>query len=542
MAQETMVPGDNGLAGGASAAAQDSNYNSMDALRAFANHLGELAAYKVMADQAGIPKAAGTVVQSTMPGIPTTGIAPLQTHDYQPLPEEGGGYTNHGQRVAFDKSRLINLVGQGVTQALNDKKQRDYVAAQRQYEILMTAMTAMKTMKQGDPGYEHNQNIINDFFSDEKKVKKLEKILGFDAFDAKKEQQKQQDPDYQAMKAAADKVSGQGVLVPGGGTSAGNPGGMSAPMSERIPGVGGTPTNVGNQAPNGLNPLAQKFFGRIPEVRTPPSYIPSPDEVAESWRVAQKLAPTGTDRATFMGKVLDYQKDMGVQLLKNMSDTDVENIKGRWEVLKSQIGEDRALKVALLEHGDKLVDQSIERAKVQIEANKLDLDKLKTAAALDKDQQEKATKLLGAYQDARDAAQKQVQMSQEKLNLLRSKEYNKLHGTVDDKELSAAYDELVSRMKTVDQYSKNVNDITSAIYGIGFSGSGKETVNRLEQRSSSGAGSNSNKPANGANTPAAKSASNGPVQQTGGFVPGSVFDSVRNVADRIFNGPPKETK
>src|SRR6185369_10334820 len=122
MATSNIVPSeDNGLVSGANATASDATQSpdKMAQMKAFAEHLGELAAYKTMASQSGIPDMGGNVIQGTLPGIPTTGIAPLQTHPYTPFPPEGGGSDNHGQRVSFDKSRLINMVGEKVTQALN---------------------------------------------------------------------------------------------------------------------------------------------------------------------------------------------------------------------------------------------------------------------------------------------------------------------------------------------------------------------------------------------------------------------------------------
>jgi hypothetical protein len=305
----------------------------------------------------------GAMMQTSMPGIP----APIVAGQHQvsgQLPLEGGGSDIYGERVASDKTRLVNQIAAAADTALANHTEKKNAQMQREYEIILTAMQGLKSP---DPNIRaQNANVLNHFFDGpdgEKRAKAIMKATGMDVFDAKKQQELQNDPHNKAITAAASKVGTQ-AAVPVSATS-----GAVTPTA--------APANA-----NGLNDSAQRFVNLFPQVDTGRQYVPSGEETAAKWRIDNKLAP---DANTFLAQTTEFNKqlvkslsEIGVADAQVISSKDVEALKQSQENWRKAYGEENSWRIAQLVAQTAMWNRALERAKLGLEAKKFDLESNKS--------------------------------------------------------------------------------------------------------------------------------------------------------------------
>lgn len=374
--------------------------------------LGELAARQTIANQQGAaPGDVGNVTMRSMPAIPAPIVAGQHINNGQ-LPLEGGGSDNYGERVAADKTRLVNQLNQAATTALANKKEKDIAQKQREYEIIMTAMQGVNSP---DPAVaQHNKDLLNHFFDGpdgDKRAKAISKAMGFDAFDMKKEQKKQEDPDYQAIQKAKQTV-GSGSVAPNNGQLV--PGG--APVADpNVEPMGTMPQAAAPQTQSGvklqqfdstgLNPTAQAFLKNMPMTTSAPQYLPSSKQMGRVWEVTNKIAPDANEALKAQTTTMDLQSKELININDKMTDRDVETMKARTAALDTWTKGQTAYKVALLEHGDAARANDIKALDLQLKSKELD--------------QKDKYQSLDVAKNLVDAHQKNVQSSMLQVNELR---------------------------------------------------------------------------------------------------------------------------
>lgn len=372
--------------------------------------LGELAARQTIANQQGAaPGDAGNVTMRSMPAIPAPIVAGQHINNGQ-LPLEGGGSDNYGERVAADKTRLVNQLNQAATTALANKKEKDIAQKQREYEIIMTAMQGVNSP---DPAVaQHNKDLLNHFFDGpdgDKRAKAISKAMGFDAFDMKKEQKKQEDPDYQAIQKAKQAVSSGQVApnaqVPGGAPQAQVPASTPQVTPQGAGSAAAATPASGVASGNGLNANAQNFLKMMPMTTTAPEYLPSSKELGYKWRVANKIAPDANEALKAQTTMMDLQSKELIDINDKMTDRDVETMKARTAALDTWTKGQTAYKVALLEHGDAARANDIKALDLQLKSKELD--------------QKDKYQSLDVAKNLVDAHQKNVQSSMLQVNELR---------------------------------------------------------------------------------------------------------------------------
>lgn len=356
----------------------DAGTAAMAQLEQHVRMLGELAARQTIASQQGAtPGDAGNVTMRSMPAIPAPIVAGQHINNGQ-LPLEGGGSDNYGERVAADKTRLVNQLNAAATTALANKKEKDVAQKQREYEIIMTAMQGVNSP---DPAVaQHNKDLLNHFFEGpdgEKRAKAISKAMGFDAFDMKAEQKKQQDPDYQAIQKAKQTVSSgsvapnSGQVVPGGAPVAGPNGEPMGvlPQPDAAP-TPSTPTTTGGTI-SGLNATAQQFLKNMPMTTSAPEYMPSSKELATKWRVANGVEAKPEDKIKLQSTILDLESKGLININDNITKRDIETLKGRVDLYKTMMDNNSAYKVALLKHSDEVVANNIADMANQLKSKEL---------------------------------------------------------------------------------------------------------------------------------------------------------------------------
>jgi hypothetical protein len=238
---------------------------------ALAAHIGQMAAYQRL-NAGGLPQ--GVSFSPNAVAIPNPTPMP-QSIPQGGMPDTHSQYENPGQANSAAKTDLTNQVIDMANKYAANKKQQDVLKASKDYEILMNAINFNKTLNPDDPKQagmiQHNNDVINNFFSDEKRAARLQKVMGFDAYDMKAEAKKQQDPEYQAFQLAvknSQKTTSTPSTVPGtpdltlgpsGAPPA--PAGMGAKDAASVV-SGQTDAASVNQWANGLNPRRKSLCSK----------------------------------------------------------------------------------------------------------------------------------------------------------------------------------------------------------------------------------------------------------------------------------------
>lgn len=285
------------------------NEASLETMKALAEHMGAIAAMRRR--QSGLqldPSEMGAVVSGTQPGVPQAQmLAPVPN----PAPREMAVGGNYAERERFNKNQVIGMLHDMTTKAEAGHKQKEMVMAQREYQILMTAMAAL----QQDPSNEHNRNIVNSFFEDQAKVKRLKNVFGFDAFDPKKEAKKQGDPNYQAFNSALTDFEKQNTVQ--------TPNGVPVPMSAMQP-----QQKQGPEYLKGLSPAAQQFFGQFPETAYN-EFVPSAKAKAFEYGIKNKLIPEASDVMKNDTELLKQGTEVGKAIMNDLTQLNVAEIQTR---------------------------------------------------------------------------------------------------------------------------------------------------------------------------------------------------------------------
>lgn len=511
----------------------------------------------------------------TMPGIEMPIFNPERQ---KPLPfqsEMGGGYTNHGLRVSHDKSALINEISAGVQYAVQKHQDNERTKAMMEFRTLMTAIQANKTLDPNDPNNKddiaHNNEIIKNFFEGKDgkgRTKRLEKIMGFDAFNMKKEEDKKKDPYYQAMQEQSGVVagkfataSGTGVMsetlpngapnpnnVPMGGIGSNNnpaptnatfPAGMNpnarinenpsipndpVSMSEVVPGLPNNPNNAPMWM-RGLPASIQRHLAGIPSVPSP--VILSRDEQHQALRVEAKIAPSADELVKFQGTMAGIMKDYNLKAADIISAKDLENFKQTNENWREIAGNASAEKIALINARVHASDNLLGWARLGFDQGKFGIEQTDKFGDLMKDN-------LKAKKENFDAVNTAVQ------TYLNDKKGKKLP---DDKgvELRQAQDDYLNAQYNWNQWTKDRTQwfkdhgMTINPAGSGITG---DTLNSIKNKT--GAGLSVTAPAYDANTipgvnsnPGPSPTGNAPVTAPTGSNPYTSYFKGMEVPDSI---------
>lgn len=198
------IPG-NSTAEAASATMQPAAQGSQSSIAGILKVIQEM-----MSNQGGLPKGISpTSMQSTIP-TPQAPQAPVQASGGQ-IPQ--GSFQTSGERKRAESQSMLNNIAEFTNKATAYVHEKKVRAMQADVERVLTAFTGMQQAQaSGDQAaLKQNQQILNDLFSDPKKVKSFEKafsvkLLGDDKGKAT--------PEHQGlMKAIADfkKSGGQGL-------------------------------------------------------------------------------------------------------------------------------------------------------------------------------------------------------------------------------------------------------------------------------------------------------------------------------------------
>lgn len=338
-------------------------------------------------EQAGLPGEAGRISQATVPMIP----APIVSGGAQPpfqVPEEGGGYEDYGRRVAFDKSRLINILNQLSSRAVENKRAKDVATATRDYQVLTSAIAAYQQAQaelarnpnntQARAIMAHNANIINQFFSDEKKVKKLKDVLNINvAFDQKAKQKKDSKPEGMALDTILGSTSipktGQTMNVGGEQMQIAVPAGSSSLPATISPQAATEGVRATQFEPTELSPAATQFMSGIPMALGPRQYIPSDSEFIEINQIAAGLAPDANTRMNLTNTIIRNKGDMDVQQLKSLTDIKVQEMSSYAANLREMLGNANAWDIAWLKHMDDQYANSIRAMEVALRRGENDI-------------------------------------------------------------------------------------------------------------------------------------------------------------------------
>lgn len=369
------------------------------AAMAIAAHIGQIAAMQRL--QTG----------QLPPGmsVPTNAMAPPNATP-MPMPIPQGGqpdthsqYDNPAQANSAARTDVVNQIVDMANKAKAAKVQADTIKASKDYETLMNAINFNKTLNPKDPQQaaliQHNNDIINNFFSDPKRADRLQKIMGYDAYDMKAEAKKQKDPEYQAFQLAlknsgktvtssqptSTSIPGSDASVPGSmdltlGPSATppTPAGMKQSDANSVA-AGQANVDASNPWASGLNPAAQKFINQMPVGRGPTQYIPSPEEHASIFRIANGLEADAKTKSSLVEALVKYQSEDLGHLATNLRDMDVAKLKARFDDNANLRDNTTRWNVSLLQDATERAKLAFEKGKAEWDHNKEDADKSWTA-------------------------------------------------------------------------------------------------------------------------------------------------------------------
>jgi hypothetical protein len=369
----------------------------MDNAKRIADKIGEDAAINLaqMVSKGQIPE----FLQRSMPGIPAPQVMPSAMSQERPpiWPSvEGGGNDNYGLRVAHDKSTLFNNIGAAVNSAVNKHKAEEVAKAQREYEIVLSAMDALRRSNPEDPAQQadikHNQAILEMFFSDKEKVKRLQKVMGYDAFDPKKEQKKQEDPHYQAYQAALkNKPAIQGTpgfnpnastpvpIVPAGtnplagGNLPATPVNMPADAGTINDNWGGAMVNPTPQEPEWMRLLpdnAKRFASQFPSM--PPD--PLAGLALEERLIKAGIKPSADKMMDVNKAIIEGKTGIQKEILKSATDIEVAKFRSDSDRYKANMDAASAERVALLNLQGKRIEAETARLRIDADKGKLEFD------------------------------------------------------------------------------------------------------------------------------------------------------------------------
>jgi hypothetical protein len=420
MPPSAAAPVDNSgsLAASATDAASSVSHQQADKLFQMATSIRDASTNMALRDRSQIAQAQGATSSTpTMPGIEMPIFNPERPSPPALQSEIGGGYTNHGLRVSHDKSALVNEISAGVQYAVQKHQDNERTKAMMEFRTLYTAIQANKMLDPNDPNNQadiaHNNEIIKNFFEGKDgkaRTKRLEKIMGFDAFNMKKEQEKQQDPYYQAMQQQAGVVANKATgamseTIPGGIP---NPNNVPIGQSNTAPSVANpnapTGTPVNNSSPNtamnetipgmpnpnnspmwmhGLPPSIQAHLSNIPSVPMPVTL--SRDEQRQALRVDAKIAPSADELVKFQSKMAEITKDLNVEGAKLLSAQDLETFKQVNENWREVAGNSSAERIAMINAKVHMADAALGWARLRFEQGKFGTEELDKFGDLMKD-------------------------------------------------------------------------------------------------------------------------------------------------------------
>lgn len=433
------VANDGSLATSATEAATSVSHQQADKLFQMSHSIMDASTQMAMRDRGQIQQAQGATSSTpTMPGIEMPIFNPERPSPQALQSEIGGGYTNHGLRVSHDKSALVNEISSGVQYAVQKHQDNERTKAMMEFRTLYTAIQANKMLDPNDPNNQadiaHNNEIIKNFFEGKdgkSRTKRLEKIMGFDAFNMKKEEDKKKDPYYQAMQqqagVVANKTSGaMSETIPGGIPNPNNipigqpnsassvnaaPAPTGAPvnntspnpaMSEAIPGMPNP-----NNSPTwmrGLPPSIQAHLSNIPSVPMPVTL--SRDEQHQALRVDAKIAPSADELVKFQGTMATVMKDLNIKGAELLSAQDLETFKQTNENWREVAGNSSAERIAMINAKVHIADSALGWARLRFEQGKFgveELDKfgdlMKDTVKTKKDYLDTITNTIQAYQN-----------------------------------------------------------------------------------------------------------------------------------------------
>lgn len=401
------------LATSATEAASSVSHQQADSLYKMAHGIMDASTQMAMRDRSQIQQAQGATSSTpTMPGIEMPIFSPERPSPPALQSEIGGGYTNHGLRVSHDKGALVNEISAGVQYAVQKHQDDQRTKAMMEFRTLYTAIQANKMLDPNDPNNQadiaHNNEIIKNFFEGKdgkSRTKRLEKIMGFDAFNMKKEEDKKKDPYYQAMQQQAGVVasktaaaSGTGAMsetIPGGIPNPNNiPIGQSsaAPSVNNTAAPAGTPVNTNNtQTPamsetipgmpnpnnspawmRSLPPSIQAHLSNIPSVPMPVTL--SRDEQHQALRVDAKIAPSADELVKFQGTMATIAKDLNVNAAQLISNRDIEEFKQTNENWRAVTNDSSAERIALLNAKVHMSDAALGWARLNFDKGKFGIE------------------------------------------------------------------------------------------------------------------------------------------------------------------------
>jgi hypothetical protein len=351
---------------------------------ALAAHIGQMAAYQRL-NAGGLPQG----VSFSPNAVATPNPTPMpQSIPQGGMPDTHSQYENPGQANSAAKTDLTNQVIDMANKYAANKKQQDVLKASKDYEILMNAINFNKTLNPDDPKQagmiQHNNDVINNFFSDEKRAARLQKVMGFDAYDMKAEAKKQQDPEYQAFQLAvknSQKTTSTPSTVPGtpdltlgpsGAPPA--PAGMGAKDAASVV-SGQTDAASVNQWANGLNPAAQKFVQQMPVGRGPLQYVPSPEEHAQIFRQVNGLDLDAKGKSELMQAAMKYQSEDLGHLATNLRDMDTAQLKTKYDELANVRDNTTRWNIAMQDTNLGYARLAFDKTKLEFDKNKDDADK-----------------------------------------------------------------------------------------------------------------------------------------------------------------------
>jgi hypothetical protein len=271
--------------------------------------------------------------------------------------ELGGGQTNYGLRKSHDKTSFINELSAGVDKALNEHKAKEIRKATMEYQNLFNAMSSLKL----GHDVEHNKAIVEAFFDDKAKVKRLKDVMGFDAFDMAKEKKKEESPEYQALQKIRTQTK---VPVPTQtvDTATMQPNPMPTPEQANTSGVPQEPSWMANLPDN-----AKGFMRQMPS-------MPPPNELEIQASLIDKgLLPKAGESLTFAGKALDAFKDIQVGVMSAANATELKKIEGDYGILRERMGNDSAKYVAELNFKSARISDGIKAMELRLKKDENNL-------------------------------------------------------------------------------------------------------------------------------------------------------------------------
>lgn len=510
---------------GATGQQQNSNFISgnpalMASLKAMFAQIGQHMGVSLLsqAQQGNVTMGANPVIPQSMPQETPIGM--------------GTPFVPRGNSKADFNTAVATKIGNDLNNMVNAKRlemhNKEVAGAQRDYETIMNSIAINKSLDPNNPEHakiiEHNKQIIDTYLNDPKKMKRLQKVLGIEAdlkdnnngatADAQKKAKLESDPDYQALQKAKANAAAQavGTTMPGGGTIEGGmvPGGGpsaptnngGAPMSETIPGTGGaTPTTLGTPASgaapgmmsryenwvSSMSPKAQAFINQFP-VSPQMNYIPSPDEFAQQWRVAAKIAPDGDHLVDAAARVHQWNVRGLGEIVKTLNDRDIEQMKSNVEQWKTLTDNDTKWNIALLEAG-------IKKSELNLKGYELSQKNIELA---------QKNREFGAnfYKGRVDELQKGLEYNRQ-LELTLTDAWDKA-GKVDKDKIAGQLSKLNDdRMQLTTQYFSARGDWEKYYGAFGFNSTptntdpnaGANAVTKFDQRNQSSTGATGNQPA-----------------------------------------------